>query len=104
MPQGARKAGVSKDDPEPTDGTNVRGVFWSVLRGRCAAPQDEVVGSYESFPALNAKVPAARPPPVSAVEPVGLSGKPYQVLAGLARHYRFFLSSVPNWGLSKLSP
>jgi hypothetical protein len=63
MPQGARKAGVSKDDPEPTDGTNLRGVSWirpaSPLRGA----QDEAVGSCESFPALNAKVPAARPPP-----------------------------------------
>jgi hypothetical protein len=44
------------------DSTNVRGVSWSVLRGRCAAPQHEVVGSYESFLALNAKVPFARRP------------------------------------------
>jgi hypothetical protein len=75
---------------------NVRGVSWSVLRGRCAAPQDKVVGSYESFPALNAKVPAARPPPVSAVELIGISEKQYQVPARLGKTLSIFLIERPQ--------
>jgi hypothetical protein len=91
---GARKAGVSKDDLEPADSTNVRGVSWSVLRGRCAAPQDEAVGSYESFP-LTPKSVARRPRKVR-VELIDLSEKQYQVPAGLARNCRFFLVSIPH--------
>ena len=51
------RRGVSKDGP-------VRRFVctpWSVLRGRFAAPQDEVVGSYELFPVLNAGALAHRP-------------------------------------------
>jgi hypothetical protein len=35
MPQGVRKTGVSKDDPEPT---GQRERLLRLLRGRCAAP------------------------------------------------------------------
>jgi hypothetical protein len=39
MPQRDREAGVSKNDQEGADSAKGGGVFWSVLRGRFAAPQ-----------------------------------------------------------------
>ena len=44
MPQRDRDAGVSKNDQEGADSAKGDGVFWSVLRGRFAAPQNEFWG------------------------------------------------------------
>ena len=44
MPQPDREAGVAKNDQEGADSAKGDGVFWSVLRGRFAAPQNEVWG------------------------------------------------------------